>query len=130
MDTLGWIRWLHLIAAATWTGGLIVLAALVVALRKAGADRALLQAAARQFGRVSWAAMAVALVTGVAQVELMKMPWSYGRLHLKLGLVGLVVLLAGGHQLTARRSTPAVRGVVQLLILLVSLGIFAAAVAL
>ena len=70
-------RWVHLVAVATWTGGLIVLAALVVALRRAGADRELLRAAARQFGRVSWAAMAVAVLTGVAQVWLLGWPWTY-----------------------------------------------------
>lgn len=127
---LPYVRFVHLLAAAVWTGGLITLAALVVALREAGADRPLLQAAARQFGRLSWAAMAVAIGTGLAQVHLMGMPWSYGRLHLKIGVVALAVVLAGVHQLTARRSSPAARGAVQGLILLTSLGIFAAAVAL
>jgi len=61
MDPLPLVRWLHLMAAATWTGGLIVLAAAVVGLRRAGADRSLLQAVARSFGRVSWAAMAIAV---------------------------------------------------------------------
>lgn len=120
----------HLLAAATWTGGLIVLAFVVLALRRAGADRAYLQAAARMFGRVSWAAMAVAIATGVWRVHLLGMPWGYGRLHLKLGLVGLTVLVAGVHQLTAKRSPPAVRGIVELSIVLLSVGIFAAAVAL
>lgn len=36
------VHWLHLLAASVWTGGLIVLAALVVTLRKAGASRELL----------------------------------------------------------------------------------------
>jgi uncharacterized membrane protein len=122
------LRWLHLVAAATWTGGLIVLAALVVALRRAGASRELLQAAARQFGRVSWAAMAIAIATGLTQLHFMGISWSHGPLHLKLGLVALVIVLALGHQLTARRSSPAARGVVQLLILVASLGVFWAAV--
>ncbi|MCX4245337.1 hypothetical protein [Paraliomyxa miuraensis] len=130
MTSLLVLRWVHLLAAATWTGGLIVLAALVVALRRAGAERSLLQAAARQFGRVSWAAMGVALVTGVVQVELHGWPWTYGRLHTKLGLVALTVGLAAYHQRTASRSSPALRGVVQLLILIASLGVFGAAVAL
>ncbi len=124
------LRWTHLLAAAVWTGGLLTLGALVPALRRAGASRPMLQAAARQFGRVSWTAMAVALGTGVAQVELMGLPWSWGRLHMKLGMVGLTVVLAGIHQATARRSSPAQRGAVQGLILLASLGVFAAAVAL
>ena len=128
MTTLLWVRWLHLIAVSTWTGGLIVLAGLVVALRRAGADRELLRAAARQFGRISWSAMLVAVVTGFAQVHLLGLPWSYGRLHLKLGMVALTILLAAGHQFTAARSSPAVRGIIQLLILLASLGTFLAAV--
>lgn len=128
MTTLLVLRWLHLLAAATWTGGLIVLAALVVALRRAGAERELLRAAARQFGRVSWTAMAVSLATGVAQVQLLGWPWSYGRLHLKLGMVALTVALAAWHQRTASTSSPAARGVLQLLILLSSLAVFAAAV--
>lgn len=122
------VRFVHLVSVSVWTGGLLVLAALVVALRKAGASRELLQASARQFARVSWVAMGLAIATGLAQVHLMAMPWSYGRLHLKLGLVGLVVALAFGHQLTARRSSPATRGVLQLLIMVVSLAIFGAAV--
>ncbi|MEM7159849.1 MAG: hypothetical protein AAF799_43820 [Myxococcota bacterium] len=129
MTTLLIVRWVHLVAVSTWTGGLIVLAALIVALRRAGAERELLRAAARQFGRVSWTAMAIALVTGVAQVHLLGWPWTHGGLHLKLGLVALAVVLAGWHQVTATRSSPAARGIVQLLIMLVSLGIFGAAVA-
>ena len=130
MDATQWIRWLHLRAAAVWTGGLITLAALVVALREAGAQTEHLRAAARQFGRVSWTAMVIAIATGLWQVHRLALDWGYGRLHLKIGLVGLAVILAGVHQLTARRSSPATRGVIQLLILVVSLAIFAAAVAL
>ena len=128
--TLLLLRWVHLVAAATWTGGLIVLAALVMALRRAGAERSLLQATARQFGKVSWVAMVIALATGVAQVELYGWPWSYGRLHTKLGFVALTLVLALYHQRTASTSSPAQRGVVQLLILLSSLAVFGAAVAL
>jgi uncharacterized membrane protein len=127
-DLLPFIRWLHLLAAATWTGGLIVLAAVVVALRKAGADRSLLQAAARQFGRVSWAAMAIAVVTGVAQVHAMGIAWTYGRLHIKLALVATAIVVAAVHTVTARRSSAAARGVQQLVILLLGLAIFGAAV--
>lgn len=128
MSMLPWMRWLHLIAVSTWTGGLIVLAALVVALRRAGATTDQLRATARQFARVSWTAMAVAVVTGIGQVHLLRMSWSYDRLHWKLGLVALVIVVALAHQLTARRSTPAVRGIVQLAILVLSLAVFAVAV--
>jgi uncharacterized membrane protein len=130
MTTLTVARWVHLVAAATWLGGLITLAACVVALRREGVERGVLQAVARQFAWLSWAAMAVAVVTGLLQVGWMHLPWSYGPLHTKLGLVALTILVAGVHQLTARQSSPAVRGVVQLLIVVSSLGVFAAAVAL
>ena len=122
------VHWLHLVAASVWTGGLIVLAALVVALRKAGASRELLQAAARQFGRASWTAMAIALATGVAQVHLKGFSWGAGPLHQKLAVVAVTVGLAAYHQATARRSSPAARGIVQLLILLASLAVFAFAI--
>ena len=122
------VHWLHLVAASVWTGGLIVLAALVVAMRKAGATRELLQATARQFGRVSWTAMVIALITGVGQVHLKGYSWTAGRLHWKLAAVAVAIAIAAFHQFTARRSSPAVRGVVQLLILAASLGIFGVAV--
>lgn len=130
MTLLEWIRWVHLIAAATWMGGLIVLFAVVTTLIKHNCDRAVLQAVARQFGRVSWTAMGIAIATGILQVMVMRMPWSYGRLHMKIGIVVTTVLVALTHQLTARQSSPRVRGMVQLVILLCSLGVFAVAVAL
>ena len=124
------LRFVHLVAAATWTGGLITLAALVFAFRKAGAPRELLQLAGRRFARLSWLAMAIAVSTGVAQVVAMRLPWGYGRLHIKIGLVALTIVIAGVHQLTAKRTPPAVRGIVELSMLILSLAIFAAAVAL
>ncbi len=128
------IRWLHLVSAAVWTGGLITLSAAVVALRKAGADRTQLQAVGRAFGKLSWAAMGVLVITGVAQV--MRLPdgftsprGTYGRLlFIKLLLVGLVAGLALFHQMTAATTTPRTRGLIQGLILILSLAIFWVAV--
>lgn len=107
--------------------------ALVPALRKADVERPALQAMARQFGRVSWTAMGAAVITGIIQLARLDfsaaLQTSYGpRLFLKLALVGIAAALALAHQLTARRSSPAVRGALQGLVLVVSLGIFAAAV--
>ncbi len=130
MDFYPWILWLHLLAAGTWTGGLIVLAALVVALRRAGAERGLLQAAARQFARVSWSAMFIAVGTGLVQLYVLGLPWTLPAVTWKLGLVVGAIVLAAVHSFTAKRSSPMVRGLFQLLILLVSLAIFRAAIAL
>jgi putative copper export protein len=122
-----YLKWVHLLGAAVWTGGLITLAALVVALRSAGADRPMLQAAARQFGRLSWTALAVAVITGIWQMEVIG--YAYASISLKLGLVITAGVLALIHQLTARSTSPAVRGALQGVILVVSVLIFGAAVA-
>lgn len=122
------LRWTHLVAAAVWLGGLVVLAASVMALRRAGAPREHLQAVARQFGRVSWTAMLLAVVTGLGQVHMLGLPWSYPRLQMKLALVGTVIVVAFAHTLTAKRSPPALRGVVESTILLLSFAIYWAAV--
>ncbi len=97
-------------------------------MRKAGAQRPILQAAARQFGRLSWTALAVAVVTGVIQVLRLDFPWQ--DLKWKITLVALAAVLAGVHQFTAAKTSPAVRGVIQAAILVSSIAIFAAAVAL
>jgi hypothetical protein len=83
---------------------------------------------ARRFGVVSWVALAVAVVTGVWQVSRLNIPWSNDRLELKVGLVILAAGLALLHQLTAKRTSPAVRGIIQAVILVVSIAIVGAAV--
>ena len=115
----------HLVGAAVWLGGLMTVGALVPALRRAGAERLQLQAMARQFGRVSWAAMAISVATGVWLIDETGRQWA--DLSLKAGLVVVAIALAGIHQLTARRSTAAQRGALQGLILVASLAIFAVA---
>ena len=57
---------LHVLAATVWVGGQITLAALVPALRAAGAD--VPRAAARAFNRVAWPAFGILLLTGVWNV--------------------------------------------------------------
>ncbi|GMQ84906.1 MAG: hypothetical protein BMS9Abin07_0471 [Acidimicrobiia bacterium] len=120
-------KWIHLLAAAVWTGGLITLAVLVTALRSAGADRSQLRAAARAFGYLSWTALAIAAGTGFYQLSRLGWPWS--RLNLKLTLVGASAALALFHQVTARRTSPALRGALQGIILVLAIAIFGAAVA-
>jgi putative copper export protein len=115
----------HLLGAAVWLGGTITVGALVPALRNAGVDRPQLQAMARRFGKVSWAAMGLAVVFGTWLVAETGRTWD--ELTLKAGLVILAVVLAAVHQFTARRMSAAQRGSVQGLILVVSLAVFAVA---
>jgi putative copper export protein len=119
------ILWLHLVAAAVWLGGLITLGALVAAVRKAGVDRTVLQAMARQFGRVSWTAMGIAVLSGAwMAIDFLDEPM----LAVKVGVVALTAGLAGWHQFAARDQSPRVRGILQGLILVSSLATFAVAV--
>lgn len=128
MTTFEVVTWVHLLAAAVWTGGLIVLAFLVGAIRTQTDDPEILRAAARRFGVVSWSALGVAVVSGVWMYTEYGLAWE--RFTLKGTLIAIAAGLALVHQFTARRTSPAVRGIIQLVILLVSIGIFGAAIAL
>lgn len=108
---------------------MITLAVVVGALRKAGVERPVIVAAARAFARVSWPALAIAIATGLAQVHMLRLPWSYQPLEVKVGLVGATALVAVFHVRFARRFGPAARGVLETVLLLLTLAIFAAAVA-
>lgn len=57
---------LHVLAATVWVGGQLTLAALVPALRRAGAD--VPRAAAQRFNRVAWPAFGVLVATGIWNV--------------------------------------------------------------
>lgn len=54
---------LHVIAAAVWVGGQVVLGALVPTIRRVAPDA--LKSVARAYARVAWPAFAVLVVTGV-----------------------------------------------------------------
>lgn len=122
------LKWIHLLAAATWTGGLIVLGLLIGAVRRAGAERHVLRAMARRFGLVSWIAMAVAVVTGLRLFTVVGLPWA--NFAFKGTLIVLSIAAAVVHQFTARNASPAVRGIQQVVILVLAVAIFGAAVVL
>lgn len=126
MSTLEVVKAIHLIAAAVWTGGLLVLGFSVVAIRSATDDVEVLRSVARMFARVSWVAMGVAIASGTW----LFLFWNLGvsDLMLKWTLIGLSIALALGHQLTAKRTPPAIRGILQLIIMALAVGIFIAAV--
>lgn len=125
------IRWVHLLAACVWIGGSITVAALVPVLRKSGASIELVRAVARRFGVVAWGAIAVSVATGITQLIRLDYPTRGNTaLALKLLLVGLAVAVAWVHQMIARKISPALRGALEGILLLLALGILAAAVAL
>ncbi|MDX3798289.1 copper resistance CopC/CopD family protein [Streptomyces sp. AK04-3B] len=103
---------LHLLAVATWLGGL---AALLVALYRAPADRPVDAIAVRRFSQVAFGSVLVVVATGVYQSWRQLGSWSaftdtrYGQLLLvKIGLVALLVGLAWiSRRWTARLAAPA-----------------------
>lgn len=123
-----WLLFIHLVGAAVWLGGMVTVGALVPAMRKAGAERAQIQAVARQFGRVSW--VALGLTVGVGIIALIINPDLVSALpgfELKMGLVAAAAGLALWHQLAAGDQSPARRGMTQAAILVVTLGVYAVA---
>lgn len=126
MSSLEIVKTIHLIAAAIWTGGLLVLGFSVTAIRSATDDVEVLRSVARMFARVSWVAMAVAVASGTWLFFFWRLQAS--DLAWKWTLIGLSIALALGHQLTSQRTPPAIRGITQLIIMLLAVGIFVAAV--
>jgi uncharacterized membrane protein len=125
------IRWLHVLAASVWVGGMLTVAALVPLLRKSGVERPVIQAAARRFGAVAWMAISVSAVTGVVQLSRLGIEVRGNTvLMAKLALVGLSVGLTFVHQEIARDVSPAMRGAMEAVLLLLGLGILFAAVSL
>jgi putative copper export protein len=111
-----WIRWLHLLAMGVFVGGQIMLGAVIVPVLRAPERREHLRRIARRFAWTALVALAVLVGTGAAMASHFD-EWSDGVLQVKLGLVGLVVLLVLAHiRLSERRELDGV-------ILLVSLAI-------
>lgn len=129
MDQLEIAKLIHLLSAAVWGGGVIVLGFLVGAVRKQTDDREVLRAMARRYSVVSWSALAIAMGTGLwlyytvgwADPELFEVKWT---------LITLVIGVTFVHQVFAKRMSAAWRGVTQVAILVLTIGIFAAAVTL
>lgn len=125
------IRWLHVLAASVWVGGMLTVAALIPLLRKSGVERPVIQAVARRFGAVAWMAISVSAVTGVVQLSRLGIEVRGNTvLMAKLALVGLSIGLTFVHQEIARSVSPAMRGAMEALLMLLALGILFAAVSL
>lgn len=114
------VLYLHILGAAVWVGGLLVLGGLVPAVRKATDDRRVLQAIARRFGVISWTALGMQVLTGTWMI--VDRPWT-GALTVKIGLVLLSAILAAWHTVSAGSQSPATRGVIQAVIMILALAI-------
>lgn len=104
------VRWLHLLAAMTWIGGMIfILIVLLPVMRRSLSplDRTLLFAKVGQrYFTASWISLVILVITGILNAERRGLDWSrlteseYGRtLHLKLEFAGVSVVLTLTHAL-------------------------------
>ena len=119
------VFYLHLVAATVWIGGLIVVAALVPAVRKVTTDREIIRAIARRFGVISWIALGTLVFTGAWMAA--DRLWDTV-LITKVSLVLVSAVLAAWHTLAARNQSPALRGAVQGVILILALVILGLAI--
>lgn len=121
--TLDAVRlFLHVLAAALWVGGQFTLAGLLPVLRAAGAE--VPRQAARQFGRIAWAAFAVLILTGIWNIAAAKDTNASGyqaTLGIKLALVALSGLAAWWHQRAKSRVALAAGGAAAALFSLLAL---------
>ena len=90
------VRYLHLLAMAFFVGGQLFLVVAVIPSLRAEADRERLRSVARRFGWGTLAAIAVLIGTGIPLASRFHQ-WESTTLHVKLGLVVLVTVLATWH---------------------------------
>ena len=95
------LRWLHVVAAIAWIGGMLFLGLVLVPITRRLEDRALrvrlVQAVGERFRVVGWIALGVLVVTGVANVWLNPAVLDRPRFFWKLGLVLLALALSAIH---------------------------------
>ncbi|ACU72469.1 conserved hypothetical protein [Catenulispora acidiphila DSM 44928] len=114
MLTVNWdtVRlFLHVTAATVWVGGQIVVAALIPALRTAGAG--VPQTVAKAFNRIAWPAFGITVLTGIWSVaadhDENHGAWSH-TLILKIVLVALSGVAAALHARATSKSRTGVFG--------------------
>lgn len=94
-------RWLHVLAAITWIGGMLFIALVLVPVTRGLPDPALrarlVQEVGRRFRAIGWVALGVLLATGLFQLWVHPyLLWS-PRFQGKVALVGLTLILSAVH---------------------------------
>jgi uncharacterized membrane protein len=95
------IRWVHVLSAVTWVGGMLFIALVLVPAARALGDATIrarvIQDTGRRFRAVAWTALAVLVLTGLLNLWFEPFLLRSPRLHAKLGLVGLALILSAFH---------------------------------
>jgi copper transport protein len=111
------IDWLHIVGACAWVGGLIALVTFLPAMRAEPDSGVTLRRVVGRFGRLALVAAGVVLLSGALQgaVEVGSLAGLattlYGQLLLiKIGLLALMLLLAGMHEWRVRTTSAVALG--------------------
>ncbi len=113
-DVSLFLRWLHVLAAITWIGGMLFLALVLVPVTRRienGALRArLVHAVGLRFRTVGWIALGVLVATGLGNLWLHPSLLSAPRFQWKLALVAVALVLSAFHDfvLGPRAGAPGV----------------------
>ncbi len=94
-------RWVHLLAAITWIGGMLFIALVVVPVTRGLEDASLRARIVREMGRrfrtVAWIALGLLLASGLLTLWMRPSLLASPRFHWKLGLVVLALILSAFH---------------------------------
>ena len=94
-------RWLHVLAAITWIGGMLFITLVLVPVTRRLDDAALrarlAHAIGLRFRTVGWIALGVLVATGLVNLWLHPFLLASPRFHWKAGLVVLALILSAFH---------------------------------
>lgn len=112
---------LHLLSVSVWIGGQIVVAGLIPLVRKVSSqvsvpegEPTVTQKIARRFSRVAWPFYALAIITGLWNIEAITGDWSETSLGWKVGFFAKLILVAlsgVGAWMHGRAKRPAERAI-------------------
>lgn len=95
------VRWIHVLAAITWIGGMLFIGLVLVPITRRLEDPALrtrlVQDVGRRFRTVGWIALGLLAATGLLNLWWHPALLSSRRFHWKLGLVILTLILSAFH---------------------------------
>ena len=95
------IRWVHVLSAITWIGGMLFIALVLVPVVRTLDDgklrTRLVQESGRRFRTIGWMALTLLVVTGILNLWFQPFLLRVPRFHWKLGLVVLALILSAFH---------------------------------
>jgi uncharacterized membrane protein len=95
------IRWIHVVSAITWVGGMLFIALVLVPAARTFDDASLrtrlVQETGRRFRTIAWIALGLLVATGLSNLWMQPFLLGSPRFHWKLGLVVLALILSAFH---------------------------------